>query len=633
MFDIENLLSFDNKKDAFEAFRLKRDGSGPDGLRISELEDYWKANGDRIEQSIRNGTYKPSIAKVFEITGGTGKRREIASINVADRFVERLLQQQFRKDIEPCFLARSFAYQQGKGTLDAAMLARDYIAEGNTWLCEIDIQDFFGTLNLDNALSFLKSYLEDDRVLTLVDSILHREIERDGAITQIKKGLVQGSSISPFIANMYLHPLDLHLDSLGYKWLRYADNIYVFSQLRKDAEIAFEIIHGRLTIHHQLAINKKKSGIYSAIDRRILGYHFSYQNGGVEVRKHHYQPQSHFHTWHASTVHRDNGAYHIVQDGIINKKDYSLLFENDDERHHIPVETTDQINVYGSVTVSPSAMRTLSNRNIRISYFDDFGRLMGTYTPVTHGKAAHVFLEQCNLYADEKARFQAALDFELSSIHNMRAILKYYKKKGLDLEQMISSLTELMNEAKTCKNVDSLMLVEARARRDYYSGFSAIVAAAGFGFDQRSKQPPKDECNALISFGGTVLYNTILQMIWKTSLDPKIGVVHATNRRDYSLNLDFADVFKPIIVDRAIFSVVNRREIKKQHHFREAEDGGIMLNDVGKRLFLDCLEKKLDASFLRGRKRITYRQLIADEIYAFQRMLVKGESYRPYKYY
>lgn len=101
MFGIDELLSTENQSAAMEALLSKPGGSGPDGLRITEFENYWKANRKRIENAMRNGAYNPGFAKTFEIASGTGKRREIASINVTDRFIERLFLQLFRREIEP----------------------------------------------------------------------------------------------------------------------------------------------------------------------------------------------------------------------------------------------------------------------------------------------------------------------------------------------------------------------------------------------------------------------------------------------------------------------------------------------------------------------------------------------------
>ena len=633
MFTIDDVLSEENQKRAQAALASKKDGHGPDGVRVSEFPDYWTANHERIERAIRNGTYHASTCKAYEITGNTGKRREIVSINVVDRFIERLVQQLLSEHIGPMFLVNSFAYQPGKGTLNAAMKARDYIAAGFTKLCEIDIKDYFTSVDLETACTQLQELVPDKLVIALVKTLLFRDVEREGRIRTTRKGLLQGSSISPTISNLYLHPLDMFMNEQGFNWLRFADNIYVYASTTNDASSAFEIIRGRLYMHHKLDINKKKSGIYGALDRRVVGYDLIATGNEIEVRKHHYQARTQHNTWHASVAQKTDGTYHIVQDGIINQKDYSLLFENEEERHHIPVEVTDQINVYNNITVSPGALRTINRQGIRIAYFDDFGRLSGMYTPTQHGKAAAVFLKQCELYNDEGHRGLIAQKMEAASIHNMRANLRYYAKKGYDVRALIDVLSGEFEKAKATRKVSDLMLIEARARKKYYEGFSTIVEGAGFAFAQRTKRPPKDPCNALISFGNSVLYNFLLTLIWKTSLDPKIGIVHATNRRNYSLNLDFADIFKPIVVDRVIFSLVNRREIKSEYHFHESENGGVFLNAGGKHLFLERFEQKLDTPIQRGKRSITYRTLMSEEIASFQRMIIEGISYKPYKYY
>lgn len=102
-----------------------------------------------------------------------------------------------------------------------------------------------------------------------------------------------------------------------------------------------------------------------------------------------------------------------------------------------------------------------------------------------------------------------------------------------------------------------------------------------FLFEKRTKRPPKDALNSMISFGNTLLYNQFLQFIWKTPLEPRIGMVHATNRRAHSLNLDFADIFKPIIVDRVIFTLINCKQIRLEEHFEKTEEGGVYLSKAG----------------------------------------------------
>lgn len=137
----------------------------------------------------------------------------------------------------------------------------------------------------------------------------------------------------------------------------------------------------------------------------------------------------------------------------------------------------------------------------------------------------------------------------------------------------------------------------------------------------------------MISFGNTLLYNFVLQAIWKTSLDPRIGIVHSTTSRNYSLNLDFADLFKPVIVDRVIFSLVNLLQIQPKLHFEEKDSGVVYLNKEGKKIFIKVFEEKLADKIKMGDKMYTYKQVVEEEIRKFQRYIVKDEKYKPYKYW
>lgn len=243
-----------------------------------------------------------------------------------------------------------------------------------------------------------------------------------------------------------------------------------------------------------------------------------------------------------------------------------------------------------------------------------------------------VLLKQCSIYIDAKQRLQIAKNMELASIHNMRANIRYYNKK-MSLGEYVTKMNEFMSRMNEGGTIEQLMLIEARARQLYYQVFNEIICNDDFQFERRTKRPPRDPLNALISFGNTVLYNQFLQLIWKTSLDPRIGMVHATNRRSHSLNLDFADIFKPIIVDRVIFKLINCKQLRARDHFQETEEGGIYLNGEGKRIFLTEFQQKLDSTIVMKGQSFTYRKLLEQEVRHFQNFVTTGERYRPYKYY
>ena len=163
--------------------------------------------------------------------------------------------------------------------------------------------------------------------------------------------------------------------------------------------------------------------------------------------------------------------------------------------------------------------------------------------------------------------------------------------------------------------------------------FNAILDVPGFRFTGRTRRPPRDPLNALISFGNTWLYQRVATEIGKTALDIRIGFVHAANNRSQSLNLDLAELFKPLIVDRAIFTLVNKLMISEQRHFEAMDNGGIYLNREGKRIFLNELDAKVYAVRTVDGKPATFDTKIREEIRNLLRFINGGDEYKPYKYH
>lgn len=633
MFDMNELLSNKNQRLALAHLENKKDGCGKDGIRITEFKEYWEMNHQRIEGELRNGTYEPGVIMTYEIVNGYGKHRNVSSMNVTDRLITRMLAQKLKRYIEPIFLEKSYAYQDNKGILQAVMQAKAYAENGNEIVIEIDLKNYFDNIPLEKMYELICQKIVDERVRSLIYKYLFCKVEIDESIVKKTIGLVQGNSISPILSNWYLHELDEYMESCQWNWIRFADNIYVLVSNKEAAVQIFKELTEKLNNEFEIPINDKKSGIHQIYENTMLGYYFIKVKDGIDIRKKQYTKNEVYVNWNRCSVEKVNREYHIVQDGIISKKDYALLFENEDERHHIPVEIVHNMNMYGNVTISSNVLGMLGWKKIAVSFFDKYGNLMGHYVPERYGYYSAALLNQCELYVDKERRLQLAKAMEIAGLHNMRSNLRYYQKKNGKLSQEIMQLSERITAINEGKSVDELLLIEARARQLYYSAFNQIISNKGYEFVNRTKRPPKDEINAMISFGNTLLYNQFLQIIWKTSLDPRIGVIHATNRRSHSLNLDFADIFKPVITDRVIFSLINFRQIQKDKHFEGNKNDGIYLNKQGKRIFIREFMEKLNTKIVIRNESITYHQLMVNEVRDFQKCVLEGDKYKPYKYY
>jgi CRISPR-associated protein Cas1 len=157
-----------------------------------------------------------------------------------------------------------------------------------------------------------------------------------------------------------------------------------------------------------------------------------------------------------------------------------------------------------------------------------------------------------------------------------------------------------------------------------------ILDQPDFTFDKRTRRPPQNNLNTLISFGNSLLYTTVLSEIYKTHLDPRIGYLHATNFRRFSLNLDVAEIFKPIIIDRLIFTLIDKKMLDRSDF--EPDTGGIVLKEKGRKQFVEEYDKRLNTTINHraiGRP-VSYRRLIRMELYKIEKHIMGEETYKPF---
>lgn len=494
MFVLEEIFDSENVNNAFAHFSQKKNGSGSDGVQLDDLQEYWHLNHERIENEILTSQYQPGVIKFYDIVNQTGKKRSVSAMNVTERFICRLLSQKLSQYIEPNFKENSYAYQKEKGVLAAVQKAKQYVEDGCRYVAEIDVQNFFDEISIELLIDKLAHCVADVRVILLIKKYLYCKVLYDGNYAVKNRGLVQGNSMSPILANFYMDDLDSFFCMQGWKWLRFSDNIYIFDDSQTKLGDCYNKVSNFLDEKLQLQVNVKKSGIYNIKDRRILGYEFLIlHNGSVDIRKYVYQRKRMYNQWHPSALEKSDKEYHVVQNGILNKKDYALLFENEDGKYHIPSGVTDQINLYGDVTVTSAALQAISRERIRIALFDRYGRLTGYFMPEQSQGSSEVLLKQCVKYSDEKIRLETARRLEMASLHNMRYNQRYYFKKNQKLKDYIDEISQYIKQMNEAVSVNELLLLEARAKQTYYLSFNEMIRNGEFYFTKRTKRPPKDE--------------------------------------------------------------------------------------------------------------------------------------------
>ena len=330
-------------------------------------------------------------------------------------------------------------------------------------------------------------------------------------------------------------------------------------------------------------------------------------------------------------------TYYLFNPGLLQRQDNTLKFTPYDEDgkeekpRFLPVENVDELYCFGNLDANSALYNFLGQQQISVHFFDYYENYTGSFMPREDLLSGKVLLAQTDFHKNKKKRVLIAQRILEGASYNMVKNLRYYDKRGKDLSELIDIIEALSAKISGTTEIDELMGIEGNIRKTYYEGFNLILN--NFEMGGRSYQPPKNEVNALISFGNMMCYSQCLRAIHQTQLNPLISFLHQPGERRFSLSLDIAEVFKPILVDRIIFKVLNKREI--QAYDFEPNLNAVLLKPNGKKKFVQAWESRLNETFNhRGLDRnVSYKHLIKLECYKLVKHILDIEEYKPFKMY
>ncbi len=334
-------------------------------------------------------------------------------------------------------------------------------------------------------------------------------------------------------------------------------------------------------------------------------------------------------------------TYYLFNPGEMVRKDNTLKFtpiiENEDgsenygQPRYIPIENVSDFFVFGSLKASSSLFNFLGKSDVAVHFFDYYENYSGSFMPKDYLLAGKAIICQVNHYQKAAKRMVIARKFIEGAAFNMVKNLQYYNRRGRDMEPLIESINSFIPQLGQTESIAQLMGIEGNIRQSYYEAFSLIIN--DFEMGTRTKQPPQNETNALISFGNMMCYSFCLRAIHQTQLNPTISYLHEPGYRRFSLALDIAEIFKPIIIDRVIFKVLNKKEIQSKHFDQNLNQ--CLLNNAGKKIFVQAIEDRLIETIQhRSLKRnVSYKHLIKLECYKLCKHILDMEEYKPFKMY
>lgn len=299
------------------------------------------------------------------------------------------------------------------------------------------------------------------------------------------------------------------------------------------------------------------------------------------------------------------------------------------DKKYIPIESVESIFTFGSIHFNSRFLYFLSQNQIPVHVFSFYGNYAGSFLPAERNISGQTLIKQVLHFNHPLKRIEIAKQIINASIANETANLKYYETRNRHVQSFIDQLEEIMVIANSAQSVDELMGYEGTAKKIYYSAWQSIFKYP-VEFYGRTKNPPNNLINALISYGNMVVYSTCLNEIYHTRLYPEVGFVHQPGESKLSLSYDIADIFKPLLTDRAIFKMINKNIISEKDAF--VKNGRCLLKKSARQAFIEEMNNKLLTKIqLDGKEvRYSYRRIIREECYKIIMHLNDEEKYKAY---
>lgn len=321
---------------------------------------------------------------------------------------------------------------------------------------------------------------------------------------------------------------------------------------------------------------------------------------------------------------------YIFSKGDLTREDFSIKYKNDKGNFYLPIEKIKELYCFNDVTISTKLLDILSTAGIVVHFFNYYENYIGTFYPKKLLVSGKLVVKQAITF--ENSRLIIAKAIVNGIAKNIRIVLYHYYRHGVkELKDCIDFYNkEVRRLLEKAYDINQILSIEGKIWAMFYSSFKYFLPEE-FIINKRVKRPPDNPMNAMISFGNTLLYTKTISQIYNTHLDQSISFLHEPSEARFSLSLDLSEVFKPIIVFRTIFDLVNNKKIKIEKHFEEKLNYSL-LNEEGKKIFIEAFENRINQTFNHPRlkRRITFKQAIKLDGYKLIKFILENKEFCPF---
>lgn len=312
-------------------------------------------------------------------------------------------------------------------------------------------------------------------------------------------------------------------------------------------------------------------------------------------------------------------VYYLVKSGTLSKSESSLILKNESEKIAIPLETVEAILMYGNITITTPALKLMSDHNIPAFLYSENGWYIASIYPETYLQSGYFVSKQASFFLDPYKRLELARRIVLGATKNMAKVC---------LRSKLGKLQYSSTSIKNAKDIRELMGLEGNVHINYLSLMDSKLPAK-FRVQNRTRRPPTNFTNSIMSYLYSVLYGITAAEIFSTHLHPALSFLHEPSERRSSLSLDVSEIFRPIFCDRVILKLINLKMINENDF---VSNDGVFLNQFGKRKVLQAFDEKLNETIYSPslKRKVSNRHLIRLELYKIEKHILNEKEYKPY---